>query len=224
VGDVIVVEGLMKRFLTNVALRGINLRVGEGESLLILGANGSGKSTLIKVLAGLLRPDAGKVVVLGRRPWPRGLGNDAGVLLDNASLPWWVKGVDLARLVADLRGVEFSEVLKYAEALGVDAFWGRRVFTYSTGMRRRLALLLTVVGEPPLLLLDEPFNALDAEGVRAVLRVLTELKRRSTIVMATHVIPSEMLQLFSNAVLLRDGRVDASGEPGEVLNAYLNLS
>jgi len=223
VGHAIIVEGLVKRFFTNTALRGIDLRVEEGESLLVLGANGSGKSTLIKVLAGLLRPDAGRVVVLGRKPWPRGPGSNVGVLLDNAGLPWWVRGVDLAKLVADLRGTEFNDVLKYAEILGVSTFWGRRVLTYSTGMRRRLAFLLAVIGEPRLLLLDEPFNALDAEGVRAVLKVLSMLRRKATIVMTTHITPSKILGNFDKAVLLRDGRVDASGEPEEVFKAYLSF-
>lgn len=222
-GNAVVVEGLVKRFFMNVALRDVSLSVGEGESLLILGANGSGKSTLIKVLAGLLRPDAGKVLVFGRRPWPRGLNGVAGVLLDDARLPWWAKGADLARLVAGLRGVDFNEVLEHAEVLGVTKFWGRRVLTYSTGMRRRLALLLAVIGDPPLLLLDEPFNALDAEGVNSVLNLLTRLVSGSTIIVATHVIPSRMLGIFSRAILLRDGHVDASGKPEEVLNTYLKV-
>jgi heme ABC exporter ATP-binding subunit CcmA len=187
--DLVVAEGLGRRFGRVVALRDVWLRVEAGSCLLLAGPNGAGKTTLLRVLATALRPTAGRAWVCGYDVVSQGfrvrevcayLGTAAGVY---AALTGWENLCFAADLCSRPRAVARELLAR----VGLEAVAHRAVSTYSLGMRRRLALARVFLQEPRVLLLDEPFVGLDEPGARLVEELVREVKGRDgAVVLATH--------------------------------------
>jgi len=160
------IRGLTKWFGTRRVLDDVSLEVARGERVVLLGENGSGKSTLLRVVAGVLEAYEGRVVV------PRELGYAP----ERPDLPDHLLAGEWLDLVASLKRS------RWLDALGVSALLGRKIASLSLGQRQRISLVAAFTGEPPLLVLDEPTNALD-EAARAELA--TRLDRETALV-ATH--------------------------------------
>jgi ABC-type multidrug transport system ATPase subunit len=160
------------------ALRGVDLSLSSGECLGLLGHNGSGKSTTLKVVLGLLRPDAGTVEVFGGEPGRRAARARTGYVPEEARRMGRLTGRETVDLFARLQGLRGRRArrARVEEALsdvGLEAgAWDQAMEGYSRGMARRLALAAAWVHRPPLLVLDEPTSGLDPLGTEEVLRVL----------------------------------------------------
>jgi len=178
---VIRARGLERRFGERAALRGVDLDVEQGDFVLVTGPNGSGKTTLLRLVAGLLVPTRGTLEVSLDRSRIGLLSHDPHVYreltpLENLALFGRLYGVRE-------RGERVGMLL---ERFGLWHVRHERAGTFSRGMLQRLALCRTLLHEPELLLLDEPFNALDAEGAALVERELAELRGLRTFVVSTH--------------------------------------
>jgi heme exporter protein A len=176
--------GVSKRYGDLHALREIDLTVEPGTSVALMGPNGAGKSTLLRLAAGLCRPSAGQVSVLGRAAGP-GQG-ETGMLGHSTMLYDRLTGRENLRLHARLRGLAEPDVeraLAVAD-LGEDA--ERPAGEYSHGMRRRLALARALMHRPRLLLLDEPFSGLDRRSRDRLSRLLTDARHSCTVLFSTH--------------------------------------
>lgn len=205
-------DGLQHRYDEHAVLHGIDLVLQRGEFAALIGPNGSGKTTLLHCLAGLQRPSAGRVRIgghdLARAPVAaRGL---LGFAVDPARLPPLLSGRECLRLFAGTRGLREVPVptLALAELLNLGPMLDRRVGQYSLGTRQKLAIALGLLGEPPLLVLDEPLNGLDPLSAYALKRHLQQLahERRTTVLLATHSI--DVAERFiDRALLLVDGRL-----------------
>ncbi len=227
---VINVHGIGKRYKQAgcgwvPVLRDVNLRVEAGAVLGLLGPNGAGKTTLIKVLAGLLRPDAGEGTVLGFdllrqhdevRARVSLVAPTADVGIDNnltvrQNLTFWAPIYGLHGARARSRIDDLLARLGLADK--ADA-WPMHI---SAGQRQRLALARSLLAETPLLFLDEPTNKLDLEGVRSVRQMIAELNREHgvTIVLTTHVM-EEAEELCGEIALLREGQLVAHQLTGEL--------
>jgi molybdate transport system ATP-binding protein len=200
--------------------------VADGEVLAVLGPNGAGKSTLLRVLAGLLPPDGGSVVLDGNQIWDgdrhapahrRALGM---VFQDHLLFPH-LTVTDNVAFGLRTRGVRRAESRAVAQAwldrVGLDGLGGRRPAELSGGQAQRAALARALVGEPRVLLLDEPLSALDA---RTRLTVRAELRRHlaefaGSTVLVTHD-PVDAMALADRVVVVEDGRVVQEGTPAEV--------
>jgi len=182
-------ESLWKIFGATVALRDVSLSLGRGLHVLA-GPNGSGKTTLLKIWAGLLKPSRGHARALGLNPWlnrSKLLGR-LHVAFEDIPLPWWTTGVDYMKHVAHSRGVKWGDVVELAERLGVAGYWGRPIRGYSSGMRKRVLLLQALIGEPEVIVLDEPYTLLDLNSITSLHSVIEEkLRRGATIIIATHI-------------------------------------
>lgn len=183
--------GIRKRYGLRPVLRGLNLRVGPGEIVAILGANGAGKSTLLRVLATLLRPEAGTLVIDGIDALAR--GGDArariGVVLHHTMVYPELSGRENLRFHADLRGLNDSAARITAALEQVDLI--RRADdlarAYSRGMAQRLSLARALLHEPVLLILDEPFTGLDQASAARLSALLADWARAGKAgVMTTH--------------------------------------
>ncbi len=215
-------EGLQKRFGTTRALRGIDLAAPTGSVLGLLGPNGSGKTTAVRILATLLRPDAGRVLVGGhdvtRRPMAvRALigvtGQDAtvdGLLSGRENLDLFGSVLGLERAERQRRATRLLELVDLVEAAD------RRVKTYSGGMRRRLDLAVSLIGQPRILFLDEPTTGLDPRSRIGIWDVIRELLAGGTTVLLTTQYLEEADQLADAVVVLDHGRVIARGAPDEL--------
>jgi len=223
--DVVVkAVNVSKKFMFVTVLREITFTVGEGEHTLILGPNGSGKTTLIKIVAGLVKPSSGLIEVLGQPPWKiRGRSRLVNAVLDENTLPWWCRGIDFLGYVADIKGVPFNEVLELAREFGVTGFWEKRVFTYSSGMKRKIMLLSALIGKPKVMLLDEPFTSLDEKSRLKLLSILQEKSRETTIIMSTHIYLRGLEDLFKKSMILDQGTIRAYGGVGDVIGQYFKF-
>jgi heme ABC exporter ATP-binding subunit CcmA len=209
------VRGVARLFGAVRALGGIDLRLDTGEFCLLVGPNGAGKSTLLRILATLLRPTVGDVLYDGR------LGVEAGAhlrarlayLAHRTQLYGDLTGREALALAAELRGVGGDAVQGWSARVGMGPFQDRPVRTYSRGQTQRVALARTLVGEPSLVLLDEPTTGLDPEAVANLRTILAEQHARgATFAVATHD-PQVFDGLATRTVRIEAGRVAADSRP-----------
>ncbi|MBB5872106.1 ABC-type lipoprotein export system ATPase subunit [Allocatelliglobosispora scoriae] len=211
-----------------VALSGVDLSIAPGEMVALVGPSGSGKSTLIALLAGLLRPSAGRVNVgtfdLGRlsdREVSRMRGTQIGVVLQGAArnlLPYaslW-RNIWLAqRRAAATAGIALSDPESVLDLVGLSGQGNAKVGDLPPGARQRAALAVGIAASPGLLLVDEPTSQLDTAGRDEVIAALAKVnaERGTTIVVVTH--DAEVGSALGRVVTIRDGRVGAEGRDGQ---------
>lgn len=179
----LILSGIGRRFQRRWALRGASLRLEHGEVLALMGRNGSGKSTLLRIAAMLLRPSRGTgsvygLDIVGDRLAARGL---VGLLAHANGLYEDFTAAENLRFVLRMLGRAHDEgaVLRALEEVGLGAVADERVRGFSSGMQRRLAIARVRLHAPPLLLLDEPYNSVDADGVGLVNQLLAETRARN---------------------------------------------
>lgn len=209
---VIDVADLSKSFGAVRAVEGLSFRVEPGAVTGFLGPNGAGKTTTLRMLLGLVTPDAGTATI-GGQPY-RELAEPArrvGAALDQSGFHPARTGRDHLRVLAaqaGLPGVRIDEVL---DLVGLTHAGGRRVGGYSLGMRQRLTLAGALLGDPGVLVLDEPANGLDPEGIRWLRGLLRGLAAEGrTLLVSSHVL-SEVQQLVDRVVIIHRGRLVTEG-------------
>ncbi len=215
------VEGLVKRFRNVEALASVSLSVPSGSLFLLLGPNGSGKTTLVNLLTGVLRCTRGTVRVLGEDPYwaPHRLASRVGVAFEDHRLPPWATAEQYLRFAAQARGIHDDAWKTAGRAFGIDEYWKREMGTYSAGMSKRVALAQAWLGNPELLLLDEPFSNLDAEGRLLVADLLhVRSSEGRTTLLATHLAESEAPP--THLAFLLNGRLAVSGSLGELAERF----
>lgn len=215
--DGIVVRRLTKRFGGAVAVDGVSFRAARGEVTAFLGPNGAGKTTTLRMLLGLARPDAGDAVIDGRpyrsHPSPR---RHVGAVLDSVGFHPGRTARNHLRIQATAIGLPHGRVDEVLEIVDLAAVADRRVGGYSLGMGRRLALASALLGDPQVLVLDEPSNGLDPAGVawlRALIRSWADQGR--TALVSTHLL-AEVGMLADHVVIIDRGTVVHEGAMGDV--------
>lgn len=207
------VIGLGRRFGIRWVLRGVTLHVRAGEVVGLLGANGSGKSTVLRVIGTLLRPNAGSVTVSGRdvvRDASR-VREQVGYLAHTAGVYDDLTARENLRFAADMLGLDPAPVDGILERVALAHVANDRVRGFSAGMQRRLALARLVLRRPRVLLLDEPYSNLDAEGVALMNRVIGEtIAAGGTALVALHEL-APARAILDRTVTLVNGRADDSG-------------
>lgn len=169
-------------------LDGVDLAIAPGSVVGVEGFNGSGKSTLLRVVAGLIVPDAGSVRVLGHEPTAPSVPPRIGASIDAPALYGWMTATGYLRTLLDLSGVpDDGESERALERFGLAGVGRRRILRWSQGMRKRLALAAATLATPPLVVLDEPTNALDHDGEQQVARwVAAHRDAGGIVLLATH--------------------------------------
>ncbi|GAA2598491.1 ABC transporter ATP-binding protein [Dactylosporangium fulvum] len=211
-----------------VALAGVDLSIGPGETLALVGPSGSGKSTLIALLAGLMRPSAGRVNIgtydmgkLSDSEIARLRGTEIGVVLQGAArnlLPYATlhRNIWLAqRRAARTEGIKLDDPDRILDLVGLPGLGRARIDELAPGARQRAALAVGIAAGPGLLLVDEPTSQLDTAGRDEVLEALETVnrERNTTIVVVTH--DGDVGTRLGRAVTIRDGRVGAEGRDGQ---------
>jgi ABC-type multidrug transport system ATPase subunit len=215
-------RGLGKRFGGQWAVDGVDLKVEAGSVYGFLGRNGAGKTTTIRLILGLLRPTRGSVSVFGFDVARDRIGaaRQTGSLLEARATYDQLSGrenLDSTRRMLGLPATEIDRVLGLVEMAGAA---GRKVGHYSLGMRQRLGLARALLGGPRLLVLDEPMNGLDPDGIRdmrAVIRALPE-RTGATVLLSSHLL-SEVEQIATHIGLMHDGQLVLQGPIGDLLKA-----
>jgi ABC-2 type transport system ATP-binding protein len=214
-GHVIRTQALTKRYGELRAVDGVNLEVQTGDVYGFLGANGSGKTTTVRMLLGLVLPTSGKAEVLGM-PMPsarRSVLPRIGSLVESpAAYPHLSGRANLALLDAtgsdrSRRPVRRTRIATALEHVGLDPADRRPVRTYSQGMRQRLGLAAALMRRPKLLILDEPTNGLDPQGIQEIRRLLLQLNDDGTTIFLSSHLLAEIQQMCTRVGVLRDGRL-----------------
>ena len=214
------IRNLSKRFGPVLAVDGLTFEVTPGRITGFLGPNGAGKSTTMRLVLGLDAPTAGTAAIAGR-PY-RTLRNplrEVGALLDAGAVHGGRTAVAHLRWIAASNRISPARVAEVLDAVGIATAAGRRIRTYSLGMKQRLGIAAALLGDPGVLMFDEPVNGLDPEGVRwlrLLLRALADEGR--TVLLSSHLM-SEMAQVADHLVIVGRGRLLADTPLADLLAA-----
>lgn len=211
------ITNLTKRYYSLTALNNVSLHIPQGEVLGLLGPNGAGKTTLLKLIAGLIRQDSGQI-----RPtmpeWPR-----IGFKPERLLFPNHLKVREYLTMVAGVSDIPKTDtrrvVMDSLAQVGLLDAADKRIRNCSKGMRQRLGLAQVLIGEPPLLLLDEPSNGLDPQGQYEIHGIIRQLQATGkTIVMSSHQLP-EVTDTCTQVVVLNRGRIHYQNSMAAALSA-----
>jgi ABC-2 type transport system ATP-binding protein len=212
-------SGLRRRYGRRQAVDDVSLEVGRGEVVGLLGPNGAGKTTVIKMLLGLVRPDAGEALLLGRSAADPAARARVGYLPELFRYQPWLSASEVVALHVRLLGVDVpaGEQRDLLSLVGLAERGGDRVGGFSKGMQQRLGLAVALVAEPELVILDEPTSALDPIGRVDVRDIVLSLRSRGVAVLLNSHLIGEVERVCDRVVILDRGRVAASGTLAELL-------
>lgn len=233
-------RNVTKRFGEQRAVDQVDLVLKAGESVGLAGHNGAGKSTIIKLILGLITPNEGEIMLLGERTGSKAgaqVRAQIGYLPETVALHPSLTGIETMAFYAKLKKQPLAKNRELLERVGILQAAGRRVGTYSKGMRQRLALAQALLGEPKVLLFDEPTTGLDPASRQMFYEVVRELNGKgATVLLSTHALAeldghADRIVVMRNGVKVADGSMDElhiqSGLPLTVnirLNAPRTLS
>ena len=218
--DAIRVQGIEKAYKQQQVLRGVDLAVERGSVFALLGSNGAGKTTLVKILATLLKADGGSAAVNGFDVAAEGARVRESISLTGqfAAVDELLSGRENLVLVARLRRIPDAGRVadELLERFALTDAGGRKVSTYSGGMRRRLDIAMSLINDPPVLFLDEPTTGLDPEARLEVWRAVERLAEHGTTVLLTTQYLDEAEQLADRIAILHEGRILVNGTLAEL--------
>jgi ABC-type multidrug transport system ATPase subunit len=207
----IIVRGLHKSYQGKFAVKDLNFEVPKGKVLGLLGPNGSGKSTTLGCILGTVLPDAGQIL-WGNEPMDYAHRMKTGALLESPVFYPNLSARNNLKILATLKSIEAKEIDRALELTGLTGVGKKPFAQYSTGMKQRLGLAATLLGKPGLLILDEPTNGLDPEGIADVRNIIQGIaKEGKTIVLASHML-DEVQKLCDYVVVLKQGVKRFEGE------------
>jgi ABC-2 type transport system ATP-binding protein len=218
----VALKHVVKSFGNISAVNSVDLEIKPGEIFGLLGPNGSGKSTAMKVLLGLVQPDAGSVEVFGVdvKKDPVAVKRQVGYVPESPRLYEFLTGLEYLDFIGDVFGMTAEEkrerINEYLKALELEGREGDMISGYSQGMKQKVALVAALLHKPKLLVLDEPLNGLDPKSARIVKDLLHELKAQGvTTLMSTHVL--EIAEAICDRIaIMYQGRVLALGSMDEL--------
>ncbi|RMI14060.1 ABC transporter ATP-binding protein [Cellulomonas triticagri] len=219
------ISRLTKRYSTKVAVADVTFTAPPGAVTGLIGPNGSGKSTTIRALLGLTRPTHGTATVDGCQygdlgPYPL---RRVGALLDNAAPVPERRGVDHLRWIAQTNGISRRRVDEVLEQVDLTGAARSRVKQYSLGMKQRLGIAAALLGDPDVLVLDEPMNGLDPEGIRWIRELLRRRTAEGATVLVSSHFMTELESVAERVVVLARGQVRAEGTITEVAGGFESL-
>lgn len=211
------IENMCKSIKHKIVLEDINLSMMDGKTYGLKGINGSGKTMLMRVISGLIYPSEGRVLINNEQ-----LGKDIsfpksmGLLLENPSFLDAYTGYDNLKILASLNDSISDEEIRYSlKRIGLDPDDKRKYRKYSLGMKQRLGIAAAIMEKPEILILDEPLNALDTDGVRLFSEIMREEKERGTlIILSCH--EEEKLKEYADVfVIMENGKIKSVREKND---------
>jgi len=224
---VISTENLQKTYGSQIRVKNLSLHVPKASIYGFLGPNGAGKTTTLKLLLGLINPDKGSVFLFGEKINEENrlqLLRHTGSLIEGPSYYGHLTGLENLQIIAKLKGTPSGEIYKVLETVRLTSQKDKKVKHYSLGMKQRLGIAMALLGNPEVLILDEPTNGLDPAGIQEIRELIRELARtrHMTIIISSHIL-SEIEQIADHVGIIYHGELIFQGSLPELENHGGNL-
>ena len=212
-------KNLTKSFGLRKAVNNLNLEIPNGSVFGFLGPNGSGKSTTIRMMTALISPDVGEVFINGKSIQKNGSKalSNVGALIERADFHKHLSAKTNLKMLARMDGTDFSNIQKVLDRTGLGSRANDKVKTYSQGMKQRLGIAQALMGDPKLLILDEPTNGLDPEGMKEIRDLVGELSSEGiTVFISSHLL-DEVQKICSHVAMISFGELIIAGKMEDLL-------
>lgn len=215
--SILTVSGLSKNYGAIRALNNVSFEVPKGSVFGILGPNGSGKTTMLGIVMDVIKPTSGQYLWMGQ-PGNEAQRKQIGTLLETPNFYHYLSGEKNLRIAAAIKGKDVSDIPRVLEIVNLSQRKDSKFNTYSLGMKQRLAIASTLLGDPDILVFDEPTNGLDPAGIAEIRQLMIELNRQGkTIIMASHIL-DEVEKVCTHVAIIQKGDLKTIGTVGEVLS------
>lgn len=211
--ETIEIKNVSKSFKEQQVLIDVNLKLEEGHIYGLIGRNGSGKTVLLKIICGMMTPDKGEIFINGTKLDKGSFPTDIGVIIENPGfISLWSGYRNLKYLASFNQKIEEDKILEVMQEVGLSDAIYKRVGKYSLGMKQRLGIAQAIMENPNILILDEPFNGLDKNGVDQIYGLLKEFKKQGkTIFLVSHI--RDDIEAVCDCVYeIEHGRVKRKGD------------
>ncbi|GGJ45925.1 ABC transporter ATP-binding protein [Deinococcus roseus] len=215
--SILAIQDLYKNYGARPAVQGVNMNIGTGQIYGFLGPNGAGKTTTIRMLLGLIRPSRGNIELFQQHLNRRAL-TKVGAIVEAPSAYGHLTGKENLQVVAKLRGMNERNISELLDYVGLKDAQNRVVRGYSLGMKGRLSIAAALMGSPEFLVLDEPTNGLDPNGIREVRELIQSLPQRGITVMVSSHILSEVEQMATHVGIIHQGMMRYEGALKDLQN------
>ena len=218
-------QGLTKYYGRLPAIRDVNFRIEQGEIVGFLGPNGAGKTTTMRILTCFSPASSGSARILGMdvREDSLKIRKNLGYLPENVPIYDWMRVKGYLEFVAAAKGVpaagRSAEIDRVAQAVGVNQVMGKLVRTLSKGYRQRVGLAQALVGDPPILILDEPTIGLDPKQIREIRQLIKGFSQNRTVILSTHILP-EVSQICDRVIIINKGSIVAEDSPSNLIRTH----
>ncbi len=203
------VENLTKKIRNQEVLYKINLEFFDGNIYGVIGQNGSGKTMLLRAISGLIRPTEGKVIVDGKQLFKEiDFPPNLGIIIEKPEVLGYLSGLENLKLLAEINGkVTVNQIKDYLSMFSLDPENKQSMKKYSLGMKQKIGIIQAIMEDPEILILDEPFNALDQETVDIVRSILMDMKQKGKIIIITSHHNDDIEGICNEIIRLNKGRI-----------------
>ncbi len=213
---VLEVKNLQKNYGSHCALDGVSFKIEEGQVFGLLGPNGSGKTTCLGILLGALKAGEGQYTWFDNS-FPKDFQKKLGSILEQPNFYPWLSGKDNLLITSAIRGANSLKISELLQYVGLGGDGNKKFSEYSYGMKQRLAMAATLIGDPKVLVLDEPANGVDAKGIADIREIIIKYSDEGkTVILASHIL-DEVEKVCSHVAILNNGKIIEQGSIAEVL-------
>lgn len=209
------ISNLRKSYNKKTVLDIDSLSIEEGSIYGLIGKNGAGKSTLMKIILGLVEKDSGTVQIFGKEvniKNQKDFNKHLGGLIENPSFYDHLTGYENLEIICQLKGIEKTEILKTLEFVGLNNVRDKKAKEYSLGMKQRLGIAIALIGNPKLLILDEPINGLDPQGIEEMRNLFKKIvsNTSTSILISSHIL-DEIEKIATHIGIIKEGKLTYNG-------------
>jgi len=214
--EILSIRGLSKSYKQITAIQNLDLQIMEGQAYGILGPNGSGKTTTLSIVTGIIHQDRGSFSWFGKHP-EASQRKAIGSLIETPHFYPYLNLRKNLQIICDIKGMPYSDIDRVLDTAQLSERKKSRFSTLSLGMKQRLGIAAALLGDPTVLVLDEPTNGLDPEGIAEVREiVIQQVEQGKTLILASHIL-SEVEKICTHVAILKKGELLASGPVKELL-------